>query len=88
LFSIALVPVKIDQVPVLHAALVGRQSPTVAALRQRCNHYIRISACDPATDPYIIFTAAAVLLAAGLLAAYTPARQASRIDPMSSLRCE
>jgi hypothetical protein len=41
-----------------------------------------------ATDPSTIFIAAAVLLAAGLLAAYPPARHASRIDPMSSLRCE
>jgi predicted permease len=41
-----------------------------------------------ATDPSTILTAAVVLLAAGLLAAYPPARHASRIDPMSSLRCE
>jgi len=41
-----------------------------------------------ATDPSTIVIAAAVLLAAGLLAAYPPARHASRIDPMSSLRCE
>ena len=41
-----------------------------------------------ATDPSTIFVAAAVLLAAGLIAAYPPARHASRIDPMSSLRCE
>jgi ABC-type antimicrobial peptide transport system permease subunit len=41
-----------------------------------------------ATDPSTIVIAAAVLLAAGLLAAYPPARHASRIDPMSCLRCE
>jgi ABC-type antimicrobial peptide transport system permease subunit len=41
-----------------------------------------------ATDPSTIFIAAVVLLAAGLIAAYLPARHASRIDPMSSLRCE
>jgi ABC-type antimicrobial peptide transport system permease subunit len=41
-----------------------------------------------ATDTSTIVIAAAVLLAAGLLAAYPPARHASRIDPMSSLRCE
>jgi ABC-type antimicrobial peptide transport system permease subunit len=38
-----------------------------------------------ATDPSTIFIAAAVVLAAGLLAAYPPARHASRIDPMSSV---
>jgi predicted permease len=41
-----------------------------------------------ATDPSTILVAAAVLLAAGLLAGYPPARRASRIDPVSSLRCE
>jgi len=41
-----------------------------------------------ATDPSTICIAAIVLLAAGLLASYPPARHASRIDPMSSLRCE
>ena len=41
-----------------------------------------------ATDPSTIVIAAAVLLAAGLLAGYPPARRASRIDPMSCLRCE
>ena len=38
-----------------------------------------------ATDPSTIFIAAAAVLAAGLLAAYPPARHASRIDPMSSV---
>jgi predicted permease len=41
-----------------------------------------------ATDPSTIVIAAAVLCAAGMLAAYAPARRASRIDPMSCLRCE
>ena len=41
-----------------------------------------------ATDPSTLCIAAAVLLAAGLLAGYLPARHASRIDPMSCLRCE
>jgi predicted permease len=41
-----------------------------------------------ATDPSTIVIAAAVLLGAGLLAGYPPARRASRIDPMSCLRCE
>jgi len=41
-----------------------------------------------ATDPSTIFIAAAILLTAGLLAGCPPAHRASRIDPMSSLRCE
>jgi predicted permease len=41
-----------------------------------------------ATDPSTIVIAAAVLLGAGLLAGYPPARRATRIDPMSCLRCE
>jgi ABC-type antimicrobial peptide transport system permease subunit len=41
-----------------------------------------------ATDPCTIVIAAAALLGAGLLAGYPPARRATRIDPMSCLRCE
>jgi ABC-type antimicrobial peptide transport system permease subunit len=41
-----------------------------------------------ATDPATIFAAAAIVIAAGLLAGYLPARRASRVDPMVALRYE
>ncbi|MCC6860221.1 MAG: ABC transporter permease [Bryobacterales bacterium] len=39
-------------------------------------------------DPLVYLAAAAVLIAAGLLAGYVPARRASRVDPVVALRCE
>jgi ABC-type antimicrobial peptide transport system permease subunit len=39
-------------------------------------------------DPSTIAAAITVLLTAALLAAYTPAHRASRIDPMTALRHE
>jgi len=39
-------------------------------------------------DPLVYLAAAAVLIAAGLLAGYVPARRASRGDPVVALRCE
>ena len=41
-----------------------------------------------ATDPGTVIVAAAVMSATGLLAAYIPARRASRLDPLVALRCE
>ena len=39
-------------------------------------------------DPVALLGAAALLIGAGLLAAWIPARRASRVDPMVALRCE
>ena len=39
-------------------------------------------------DPAAIAAAVVLLLAAGLLAGFVPARRASHIDPLSAMRCE
>jgi ABC-type lipoprotein release transport system permease subunit len=39
-------------------------------------------------DPPSLTMAAALLLAVGLIAAYVPARRASRVDPLVTLRAE
>jgi ABC-type antimicrobial peptide transport system permease subunit len=40
------------------------------------------------TDPLTIVAGISVMLIVALLAGYVPARRASRVDPMASLRCE
>jgi macrolide transport system ATP-binding/permease protein len=39
-------------------------------------------------DPATIVIAASLMLAVAAIAGYLPARRASRVDPMSALRCE
>jgi len=41
-----------------------------------------------ARDPVVLATAAAMLLATGALAAFLPARRATKLDPASILRSE
>jgi putative ABC transport system permease protein len=54
------------------------------AMRVVSSMLFRVTATDPAT----IAAALTVLMATGLVAAYVPARRATRVDPMVALRCE
>jgi ABC-type antimicrobial peptide transport system permease subunit len=40
------------------------------------------------SDPWTLTTSVVTLTVGGFVAAYIPARRASRIDPMAALRCE
>ena len=53
------------------------------------SHYVKAFLFGVApNDPGAIAIAVGVLLASGLLASFIPARRASRIDPLSAMRCE
>jgi predicted permease len=70
-------------VPVLAGVLVGLPA-AMAASRLIRSLLFGVTPVDPAT----LTAATAVMFAVAALAAYLPARRASRVDPMMALRCE
>ena len=66
------------------AGIAAGAAGSVAFSRVLRSQLFGLSALDPA----VLAAAAAVLLAAGALAAWLPARRASRVDPMTALRSE
>ena len=73
--------------PGLRLALAGIAIGTLAALA--ANRLLRgFLFGGTTTDPMTYVAIAALLLLVGLLACFAPARRATRIDPVSALRCE
>jgi predicted permease len=68
----------------LVGGLVAGAAVSVASLRLIQSRLYGLSAADPAT----IATAVAGLAAVAALAAWLPAHRASRVDPLTALRCE
>jgi predicted permease len=66
------------------AGIAAGAAGSVAFSRVLRSQLFGLSALDPA----VLAVAAVVLLAAGALAAWLPARRASRVDPMTALRSE
>jgi ABC-type antimicrobial peptide transport system permease subunit len=68
-------------------ALIGLAVGLVGALcltRFLSNQLYGVKATDPAT----FLVVAVLLLSTALLASWLPARRATKIDPMTALRCE
>ena len=66
------------------AGLVVGITAALAAMRLVAGMLVNVSATDPAT-----FAGAALfLMSVALLASYIPARRATRVDPITVLRCE
>jgi putative ABC transport system permease protein len=71
----------------LALVLLGVALGTAAALafsRVLSGLLFRVSATDPAT--FVVVPA--LLLVTALVASYLPARRATRVDPLTALRCE
>jgi len=66
------------------AGIVISVPATLAVTRLISTQLFGVSAIDPPT----IVTAAALMIAVAALAAYLPARRASRVDPMVTLGAE
>jgi len=68
----------------LVGGLVAGAAVSIASLRLIQSRLYGLSPADPAT----IVTAVAGLAAVAALAAWLPAQRASRVDPLTALRCE
>jgi ABC-type antimicrobial peptide transport system permease subunit len=73
-----------EQIRLLAIALVAWLSISMAVTR-----FLRAWLFGvPATDPFLYSVAVLVISALALLAAFVPARRATRLNPMIALRCE